>query len=106
MSGPEFCERWREAAARFFFARRAIAAGSRFAPKTFSAELALALLPPAKMAEPITCKAMVAFGVNDLREEEIIVAPPKAGEVSGAIRVCYNTTHHSDSQHNHQPHTS
>ena len=27
---------------------------------------------------------MVAFGVNDLREEEIIVAPPKAGEVSGA----------------------
>ena len=42
---------------------------------------------------------MVAFGVNDLREEEIIVAPPKAGEVSGAIRVC--------SQHNSpQPHTS
>ena len=30
------------------------------------------------MAEPITCKAMVAFGVDDLREEEIIVAPPKA----------------------------
>ena len=29
-------------------------------------------------AEPITCKAMVAFGVDDLREEEIIVAPPKA----------------------------
>ena len=31
--------------------------------------------------EPIKCKAMVAFGVNDLREEEVIVAPPKAGEV-------------------------
>jgi S-(hydroxymethyl)glutathione dehydrogenase/alcohol dehydrogenase len=34
-----------------------------------------------KMNEPITCKAMVAFGVNDLREAEIVVAPPKAGEV-------------------------
>ena len=45
------------------------------------------------MAEPITCKAMVAFGVNDLREEEIIVAPPKAGEVSGAIASASNTTH-------------
>ena len=53
--------------------------------------------------KPITCKAMVAFGVDDLREEdisgskctcllfnspgtipfgqEIVVAPPKAGEV-------------------------
>ena len=31
--------------------------------------------------ESITCKAMVAHGVNDLREEEIVVAPPKAGEV-------------------------
>ena len=25
-----------------------------------------------KMQEPITCKAMVAFGVNDLREEEVL----------------------------------
>lgn len=36
--------------------------------------------------EPITCKAMVAFGVNDLREEEVIVAPPKAGEVRVKVR--------------------
>ena len=42
---------------------------------------------PAPMAaQPITCKAMVAFGVNDLREEEIVVAPPKAGEVR--VKVC------------------
>ena len=28
------------------------------------------------MAEPITCKAMVAFGVDDLREEEVCAPPP------------------------------
>ena len=44
--------------------------------------------------EPITCKAMVAFGVNDLREEEIIVAPPKAGEVR--VRVLCNALCHTD----------
>ena len=37
-------------------------------------------------AQPITCKAMVAFGVNDLRETKVIVAPPKAGEVTRRAR--------------------
>jgi len=46
------------------------------------------------MAEPITCKAMVAFGVNDLREETIIVAPPKAGEVR--VKVICNALCHTD----------
>ena len=46
------------------------------------------------MAEPITCKAMVAFGVNDLREEEVIVAPPKAGEVR--VKVICNALCHTD----------
>ena len=45
-------------------------------------------------AQPITCKAMVAFGVNDLREEEIIVAPPKAGEVR--VKVVCNALCHTD----------
>jgi len=45
-------------------------------------------------AEPITCKAMVAFGVDDLREEEIIVAPPKAGEVR--VKVICNALCHTD----------
>ena len=45
-------------------------------------------------ALPITCKAMVAFGVNDLREEEIIVAPPKAGEVR--VKVVCNALCHTD----------
>jgi len=44
--------------------------------------------------KPITCKAMVAFGVNDLREEEIIVAPPKAGEVR--VKVICNALCHTD----------
>ena len=43
---------------------------------------------------PITCKAMVAFGVDDLREEEIIVAPPKAGEVR--VKVVCNALCHTD----------
>merc|ERR1719262_217814 len=46
------------------------------------------------MAEPITCKAMVAFGVNDLREEEIVVAPPRAGEVR--VKVICNALCHTD----------
>lgn len=37
---------------------------------------------------------MVAFGVNDLREEEVIVAPPKAGEVR--VRVLCNALCHTD----------
>ena len=45
-------------------------------------------------ARPITCKAMVAFGVNDLREEEIVVAPPKAGEVR--VKVLCNALCHTD----------
>ena len=44
--------------------------------------------------EPITCKAMVAFGVDDLREEEIVVAPPKAGEVR--VKVVCNALCHTD----------
>jgi len=43
---------------------------------------------------PITCKAMVAFGVNDLREEEIIVDAPKAGEVR--VKVMCNALCHTD----------
>jgi len=46
------------------------------------------------MASPIACKAMVAFGVNDIREEEIIVAPPKAGEVR--LKVICNALCHTD----------
>jgi len=45
-------------------------------------------------AEPINCKAMVAFGVNDLREVEIVVAPPKAGEVR--VKVVANALCHTD----------
>mmetsp|Transcript_34828 Transcript_34828/g.55450 ORF Transcript_34828/g.55450 Transcript_34828/m.55450 type:complete len:390 (+) Transcript_34828:65-1234(+) len=48
----------------------------------------------ATAGQPITCKAMVAFGVNDLREEEIVVAPPKAGEVR--VKVICNALCHTD----------
>ena len=44
--------------------------------------------------EPITCKAMVAFGVDDLQEREIVVAPPRAGEVR--VRVLCNALCHTD----------
>jgi len=44
--------------------------------------------------KPITCKAMVAFGVNDLREEEILVEAPKAGEVR--VKVICNALCHTD----------
>lgn len=44
--------------------------------------------------EPIKCKAMVAFGVDDLRLEEIIVDPPKAGEVR--VKVHCNALCHTD----------
>jgi len=37
---------------------------------------------------------MVAFGVNDLRETEILVAPPKAGEVR--VKVVCNALCHTD----------
>jgi S-(hydroxymethyl)glutathione dehydrogenase/alcohol dehydrogenase len=47
-----------------------------------------------KVAEPIECQAMVAFGVNDLREETIIVAPPQAGEVR--VKVICNALCHTD----------
>lgn len=46
------------------------------------------------MAKPIECKAMVAFGVNDLREVDIVVAPPKAGEVR--VKVVANALCHTD----------
>ena len=48
----------------------------------------------ARDGEPITCKAMVAFGVNDLRECEIVVAPPRAGEVR--VKVVCNALCHTD----------
>ena len=44
--------------------------------------------------QPITCKAAVARGVNDLRIEEITVAPPKAGEVR--LKVHSNALCHTD----------
>ena len=44
--------------------------------------------------ESIECKAMVAFGVNDLREETVLVAPPKAGEVR--VKVICNALCHTD----------
>jgi len=44
--------------------------------------------------QPIECKAMVAFGVDDLREVEIVVAPPKAGEVR--MKVVCNALCHTD----------
>lgn len=44
--------------------------------------------------KPITCKAMVAFGVNDLQECDIVVAPPRAGEVR--VKVVANALCHTD----------
>lgn len=44
--------------------------------------------------KPITCKAAVAYGVDDLRIENITVAPPKAGEVR--IKVHSNALCHTD----------
>ena len=46
------------------------------------------------IVEPITCKACVAFGVDDLRAVDVIVAPPKAGEVRAKV-VC-NALCHTD----------
>jgi S-(hydroxymethyl)glutathione dehydrogenase/alcohol dehydrogenase len=46
------------------------------------------------VGKPITCKAMVAYGVNDLRETEVIVAPPRAGEVR--VKVVCNALCHTD----------
>ena len=48
----------------------------------------------ATQRKPITCKAMVARGVNDMKEEEIFVAPPKAGEVR--VKVVANALCHTD----------
>ena len=48
----------------------------------------------ATQGKPITCKAMVARGVNDMKEEEIFVAPPKAGEVR--VKVVANALCHTD----------
>jgi len=44
--------------------------------------------------KPITCKAAVARGVNDLRIEEIVVAPPGPGEVR--VKVHSNALCHTD----------
>jgi len=46
------------------------------------------------VGKPITCKAMVAHGQNDLREEEVVVAPPKEGEVR--MKVVCNALCHTD----------
>ena len=48
----------------------------------------------ATQGKPITCKAMVARGVNDLQEEKITVAPPKSGEVR--VKVVANALCHTD----------
>lgn len=44
--------------------------------------------------EPIKCKACVAFGVDDLRATDIVVAAPKAGEVR--LKVIANALCHTD----------
>ena len=44
--------------------------------------------------EPISCKAAVAFGVDDLRPTDIVVAAPKAGEVR--LKVMANALCHTD----------
>jgi S-(hydroxymethyl)glutathione dehydrogenase/alcohol dehydrogenase len=44
--------------------------------------------------EPISCKAAVAFGVDDLRPTDIVVAAPKAGEVR--LKVVANALCHTD----------
>jgi len=44
--------------------------------------------------EPIACKAAVAFGVDDLRPTDIVVAAPKAGEVR--LKVVANALCHTD----------
>merc|ERR1719203_194366 len=44
--------------------------------------------------QPIACQAAVARGVNDLRIEQITVAPPKAGEVR--LKVHSNALCHTD----------
>ena len=43
---------------------------------------------------PITCRAAVARGVNDLRIESITVAPPQAGEVR--LKIHSNAICHTD----------
>ena len=52
------------------------------------------LKPDGGPGAPIACKAAVAFGVNDLRVTDIIVAPPKAGEVR--LKVAANALCHTD----------
>ena len=44
--------------------------------------------------ESIACKAVVAFGVDDVRLTDIVVAPPKAGEVR--LKVVANAICHTD----------
>ena len=41
----------------------------------------------ATQGKPIKCKAMVARGVNDMKEEEITVDVPKSGEVRVKVRI-------------------
>ncbi len=44
--------------------------------------------------DPINCKAAVAFGVDDLRPTDIVVAAPKHGEVR--LKVVANALCHTD----------
>ena len=40
--------------------------------------------------KPIKCTAMVARGVNDMKEEEITVDVPKRGEVRVKVRISHS----------------
>ncbi len=66
---------------------------SRIPQRLFSSAAASAAAA-ATAGSPITCKAAVARGVNDLRVEEITVAPPQAGEVR--LKVHSNALCHTD----------
>jgi len=77
----------RAAAARHFSPAAAPSATAAGAP-------VFAWLRAMSTAVPIDCKALVAFGVNDLREVDIVVAPPKAGEVR--VKVVANALCHTD----------
>ena len=61
---------------------------------TVARPMGMAGLRNMSTAVPITCKAAVARGVNDLRIETITVDPPKVGEVR--LKVHSNALCHTD----------